>query len=133
MRRGEFVALLGESGVGKEVFAQLRDPGNNPIGGLFRVLGNVSDSDLDQYVPDPVVAALPNGGFIVVSSFGEYIASGNSGEAVIGKVYDNAGNLVTVEPHFDDTYEGFLISSSTARISSTARPEGRMGTFLSFC
>jgi uncharacterized delta-60 repeat protein len=99
---------------GSEVYAQMNTSGGTPIGSSFLVLGNASNGDINNGTPNPVIAALPDGGFIVATQVAGYVDSGNWGEAIIAKVYDAAGNLVTVTPEFNGGSEGFILSNSSA-------------------
>ncbi|MBK8278313.1 MAG: DUF4347 domain-containing protein [Nitrospira sp.] len=95
---------------GNDVYAQIYDPQGSPLGSAVRVLG---DSDLDiGPVSNPVVAALPTGGFLVVLQAQGYFNSGDWGMAIVGRAYDDGGQLINAVPGHDST--GSMIISNTS-------------------
>ncbi|OYT19452.1 MAG: hypothetical protein CCU26_11440, partial [Nitrospira sp. UW-LDO-01] len=95
---------------GSDVYAQIYDPQGSPLGSAVRVLG---DGDLDiGPVSNPVVAALPAGGFLVVLQAQGYFTSGDWGTAIVGRAYDERGQLINVVPGHDST--GAMIISNTS-------------------
>ncbi len=95
---------------GSDVCAQIYDPQGNPVGAEVRVLGD-SDPDIGP-VANPVVAALPTGGFIVVFQAEGYLNSNMWGEVIVARAYDDGGQLVSVLPGHDST--GVMIISNTS-------------------
>ncbi len=98
------------STVGNDVYVEVFDADANSLSGPIQVTDSTQSNIL--YARNAVVAALPNGGFIVVSEVTGYIESTSSGRVVTVKVYDEAGNHVTVDPETDHNL-GILVSPST--------------------
>ncbi|MEE9335605.1 MAG: DUF4347 domain-containing protein, partial [Granulosicoccaceae bacterium] len=90
-----------------DIYAQLANADGSLIGDAFRVFG-ATDNDLNSAV-NPVVAALPDGGFIVVAEGEGYTNSGDYGTAIQGMVFDEGGNAILVNPTVE-LRDIFLIS-----------------------
>ena len=103
-----------------DVVAQIFDADNNPLTSQFTAIDN-ADGDI-RSLDNPVVAAFPDGSFMVVAQANGYIGSGYSGDGIIGKVFDSDGNALLVEPERADIGGYIIISDTTTRNPEQVSP-----------
>ncbi len=84
---------------GDHIDAEVFDASGNSLTGQYQILDGKSYSGLaSARATNPVVAELPDGGFVVVSQIRGYVANGNHNDAIIMQAFDANGNEITLSP-----------------------------------
>ena len=97
---------------GIDIHAEVFDAQGNSITGSYQIFDGRTFSSSSGNGDNPVVKALPTGGFVVAIEARGYVASGYFGEAIIVLAFDADGNQITLTPN-QGSSGAVLVSGST--------------------